>query len=493
MLALPGLARAQSAAAGPRCVLPPGPTLYAEYAEVAVAPTIRRDIFGPARPSLVLATSQQSIAQELRSLGAYTILWQMKIERLLGDTRQPADSSSIVAAADQLYDKAVATTGCSTPSIALNELQGNWVPTPWGPTNAQYRANALELMRRLHARGAHPYLMVTTTPRPFTSSPEVVQWWRDAAAVGDLVLQVHFDGRYIYSRGPVEAGRLRRQKMRSVLDQFTAIGIPSQRLGLLHGFQSGRGFGGREGLPLAAWLRVVKWEVLAAKQVIAERAAAGAPIGSDWSWGWGDFPTLSKVDPQKHITACVYLWVRNPALCDGPGHAAKYGIYFNESLEEGQIILRPGAQCTVGHRSIWSADVARVAALRSAELGPVGSTEALALEYERLLERQHVEVPEADIATAEDAIVTERFAGDTNAYLAALAAAGVDRAEAQSIIGDQLRRERIAGALRRGRTFRKWALTGQRRALGTTTCAFDVRPALTVVDLTRWTPFLRLV
>ena len=39
-------------------------------------------------------------------------------------------------------------------------------------------------------------------------------------------------------------------------------------------------------------------------------------------------------DPDKEIAACVYLWTRNPALCNGPGTA---GPRFNTDLVEGQL------------------------------------------------------------------------------------------------------------------------------------------------------------
>ena len=259
--------------------------------------------------------------EELRAAGAHTVFWQMKIEHILGLPSVPQNPEEVVPAADKLYARAARETGCSTPLIALNELQGARLATPWRQPNAQYRANTLTLLRRLHVHGARPFLLVPTTPDIYTASPEAADWWRQVAAVSDIVLQVHFNGRYIAAQGPIQASRFRRQKMRRVLDQFEAIGVSPARLGLLHGFQSGLGKGGREGLPLPKWLDVVKWEALAAQQVIAERAAAGKPLATVWSWGWGDFPELSPPDPEKPLVACVYLWARDPALCDAPAFA----------------------------------------------------------------------------------------------------------------------------------------------------------------------------
>jgi hypothetical protein len=500
LLALAGVA-ALAAAADARadhwvpgaCGLPPALPLHVEYAEGAVSARILYEIFGPARPALVLATSGSNVPGRLRGLGAHTIFWEMKIQHLLGTTTAPAAPAAIDAAADRLYRRAANATGCATPSIALNELNGGWLSTPWSSTNMQYRANTLQLLRRLHSRGAHPYLMVTTSPRPFTDTPDAADWWRQAATVSDLVLQVHFDARFSYRRGPIVASRLRRMKMRRVIDQFTGIGIPPQRLGLLHGFQSGRGFGGREGLALAKWLRVVKWEVLAAKQVIAERQADGAQIGSDWSWGWGDFPSLSRVDPDKHVTACVYLWARDPRLCNGPRRAADHGAPFNTSLTEGQIILARGVHCSVGgDGATIASETVRALADVNPGRGPIGRPAALNALFSWLIDARHAVVRAADVAAAERAVIEQRFAGQGADYERALAAAKLPLPLARALLADQLRRQRIARKLRAGRTYPYWLSEKKTQALRTTICLRDELPQLGVGDLTVDLPFLRL-
>ena len=74
----------------------------------------------------------------------------------------------------------------------------------------------------------------------------------------------------------------------------------------------------------------MKLEALAAKQVAAETKIQGV-----WSWGWPSFSAAGN-DPDKAAAACVYLWARDPKLCDGPKLA---GAAFNTSLTEGQISL----------------------------------------------------------------------------------------------------------------------------------------------------------
>src|SRR5206468_7248496 len=123
--------------------------------------------------------------------------------------------------------------------------------------------------------------------------------------------------------GPVLGARRVREGGRGFVSQLHGIGIETSKLGIALGFHSALtlGIGGRQGLqPVEAWLRVVKWEAIATAQVAKETGLA-----SIWSWGWALF---GATDPDKLVTACVYLWARDPSLCDAPGKA---GPAFNTS------------------------------------------------------------------------------------------------------------------------------------------------------------------
>ena len=112
-----------------------------------------------------------------------------------------------------------------------------------------------------------------------------------------------------------------RKGMRGLVARFGAIGIPASRVALELQFQSAPGQGGRQGLqPTSAWLEFVKLEALAAKQVAADTRIEGV-----WSWGWPSFSVAGN-DPDKPAAACVYLWTRDPKLCDAPAVA---GAAFN--------------------------------------------------------------------------------------------------------------------------------------------------------------------
>jgi hypothetical protein len=192
---------------------------------------------------------------------------------LVGTTTAPADPPTISAAAETLFDAAATSSGCSTPLIALNELNGASTTTPWTTTNARHRQNV-------------PVL----------------------------------------------------------------------------GFQSGPGAGGREGLrPSSTWFRYAKLNTLAAKRVAGEFGVATV-----WTWGWRT-SSASGADPDKEAAACVYLWTRDPALCDGPGAA---GPDFDASRTEGQIALPPGIQCSLDGRLLRQTDLSHMTRSRTTETSP---------------------------------------------------------------------------------------------------------------------------
>ena len=123
--------------------------------------------------------------------------------------------------------------------------------------------------------------------------------------------EVYFGAPVVHARGPVVGPRTVRQAFRKRIEAFVGARRALGRLGLMLGFQSGRGAAGREGLePTSAWLDYVKGQALAAREVAGETGLA-----TIWSWGWGTFGPQS-ADADKAAAACVYLWARDPTLCD---------------------------------------------------------------------------------------------------------------------------------------------------------------------------------
>jgi hypothetical protein len=380
---------------------------------------------------IVATEGGPTVPKKFWNYGAKTVFWQMRLGDIAGTTAKPADPATIPAAAQRLYEKAVtASDGCSQPVIALNELNGPGTTTPWTATNAQYRANVLELVNQLAARGARPFLLLPSTP--YTGGA-AADWWRQVAQSSDIVPEVYFSGPAMWKQGPIVASRSMRRSLRQAIRNLASLGIPTSRLGFVLGFQSSPG--GRSGLqPASSWYQVVKWEALAAKQVAAETGVA-----SIWSWGWATFSSDKSGDVEKRAAACVYLWARDSSLCDGPANA---GDGFDDSLTEGQIdALATGVQCQSGSLLISTqalTDLTQVVGDRDV---------AFTLLLQRLVEQEQATVTPADVAQAERATVSLAFAGSNSAYVAALTQARTNRATARLLLADDIRRVRIQAGL----------------------------------------------
>jgi hypothetical protein len=328
--------RVQADAPG-RCGLPAKGPLWIDYAGHS-APIIPK-------PGLILALSSGTVLPaQLRQAGAATMFFDLHLNGRIGTPSAPADPATIAVKAQKEFDFAVQVTGCATPLIAENELFGAQTPTPWTATTAQYRANVLLLLQALDTLGATTAITIANPPN---TGGEAANWWRAAAKASILVRQVYFTSprpRGLYALGPARASRAMRQGMRALVAHFGQIGIPASRVALELQFQSAPGEGGRQGLqPTSAWLEFVKLEALAAKQVARE-----IPVEGIWSWGWPSFSVAGN-DPDKPAAACVYLWARDPRLCNGPLLA---GARFDTSRSEGQLTLPAGVRCTLGSSQV---------------------------------------------------------------------------------------------------------------------------------------------
>jgi hypothetical protein len=163
-------------------------------------------------------------------------------------------------------------------------------------------------------------------------------------------------------------------------------------------------------------------------------------VSSIWSWGWAEWTTTpGEHDPAKPKAACVYLWTRNPKLCNGPAAAGKG---FKRSRTEGQLILAPGLRCRLGTAAVrWSAINPILKLTGDSEL-------AFSNAFARAVEQKASHVSYSDILAAERSIVAARFGGSRGAYKAAIAEARTNLSVARSIIGDELRRARIQSKFR---------------------------------------------
>jgi hypothetical protein len=417
----------QHALAG-QCGLPNGRPLWIDYADGSVP---FWQTF--AQPGVIAAAANFIFPPQLRAGGAKTVYWDMYLNRRVGTPSEPADPSAIAPRANRFFDYASASSACATPIIAENELFGANTLAPWSPSNSQYRANVLAWLQALAARGARPALLISSPP--YTGG-DAAQWWRQVAQVADIVREAYFPAPAIYQQGPIAGSRSLRLMFRQDAAQLLAIGIPPARIGLMLGFHTTPGSGGRERLqPAQAWFEVVKLQALAARQVAHE-----LHLGSIWSWGWAQWKTLpGEIDPDKPAAACVYLWTRNPLLCDGPAAA---GPGFDASRTEGQLLLPRGVRCTVnGQRMAWDA-VNGIKALTGDEQA------AFTAGYARLVAGQRTKVSTRRVLAAERLLIRQRFGGSRAAFAGALAQAHASRATALGAIADELSRLQIAPRLR---------------------------------------------
>jgi hypothetical protein len=421
VLASPGTGRTALS-----CGLPEAQPTWIDFADGSVS--FWRERF--ARPGVVVATGGTQLAAEARTAGAGTVHWDMYLRKRVGTPSDPADPGLIEKRADALFEYAVSVSGCQTPLIALNEMWGASLPTPLTPTAERYRANVLRFVTRLAERGGRPALLVSS--EPFTGG-DAAPWWRSLAAVSDLVLENYANANLIWRDGPVDGSRRLRMRYRQSAAKLNAIGIPPSRIGIMIGFQTGAGAGGREGLqPRSRWFSVAKWQTLAVRQVARELR-----LSHVWSWGWAQRNERSN-DPDKTFAACVWLWARDASLCDAP---AILGDELDADMRTGQLNLPGGTRCVYGSTPITASGVAALAKVtQDREL-------ALTALVVRAVERERTRVSPTEILTLERRIVRARFGGSTSAFRAALTDTGATLAVARGIMGDELRSREVLDRL----------------------------------------------
>jgi hypothetical protein len=378
------------------------------------------------KQGVVVGIGSGTYPQQIRAAGAATVYFDLNLKNRVGTTTKPADPSLIPGRVKSFFAFAQQQTGCATPVIVLNELSGPGLVTPWSDNNAQYRADILAFVQGLAAAGAHPVLLLPS--KPYTGGDAGV-WWQQVATVAELVREIYVPAPSTWKLGPVLGSRTLRMDYRQAVADFTSIGIPANKVGIMISFATTNGFGGRNGLqPALAWYEVAKWQSLAAQQVAAETG-----IASVWSWGWGEW-NVAEQDPAKPYAMCAWLWARSPSLCNAPQAIPD----FDASKTEGQLtVLRPGVQCLVGKQTISTAAIAQLSGLTG---DPETAYSAL---FERLVESAAFPVANASVLAAERAVIRQEFRGSRALYNAALARAHTTVVQARAILADQLRRATV--------------------------------------------------
>ena len=433
LLVVPSLASAatpRAAAPAPyagQCGIPATQPVWFEFGQTYLEP-----VFG--QPGIVIGASTGDWPAHMRSLGAGTVYFDLNLRKRVGTPTKPTDPATMPDRAKRLYDFASQQTGCSAPVVVFNELAGPGLVTPWSDTNAQYRANVLSLLQNIASLGARPVLLI---PAAAYAGGDALSWWQQVAAVAEIVREVYVPATATWKQGAVLGNRTLRERYRDAVSDLTSLGIPPNKVGIMISFATTVGFGGRNGLqPAGAWYQVIKWQALAARQVAAETG-----IASVWSWGWGRW-SAGEQDPDKGHAACVWLWARSASLCDAP---RQLGSQFDTSLREGQLsLLSAATQCLIGRRPLGDGAIDQLQAL-------TGDREtAYSAAYERIVESTYTPVPTSAVLEAERAVIAQRFGGSRAAYVDALRSAHANISVARGILGDQLRRARVAAGLPTG-------------------------------------------
>jgi hypothetical protein len=409
-----------------QCGIPANQTVWADYSWSTLLPVM-------ARPGTVLALTNgdatTDYSAQARALGAATYSFDVHLARKVGTPDAPADPVAIAGAAQGQYDMAVRRSGgCSSPLVVENELWGATTVTPWSATTAQYRADVLTYLQDLAKLGAHPVLLLARAP--YLGSSEAVSWWLQVAQVADIVREAYVPARPVWKLGPVLGNRLLRERYRAAVAPLMSIGIPASRLGIMISVLSQKGGGGRSGLePTSAWLQVVKWYALSAKEVASEFR-----LGSVFSWGWQQW-NPKEMDPTKADAACAWLWARQGGLCNA---RRVLGPDFDASRTAGQISLPARAFCEVpGYGTIGPAALKRLTAV----IGDRGA--ALSALFERLVEEHYAGASRTAVRAAEREVIAGSFGGKRGAYVAALAHAHLTVPAARAVLADEIRRAEL--------------------------------------------------
>ena len=354
LLALAGafLAIAPAAQAA-QCGLPDAAPWWIDFSDGSVS--FRDSVFK--HPGVIAASTGALAPASLRAGGAQTVYWYMHLDAIVGSPAAPAPAANIPAAAASLLAAAQASSGCTTPVIALNEMTGQDSPSPWSAGTTAYRANILALATALTAAGARPFLLIPGTPHPPDVTGDAGAWWRQLATVSDIVLEVYAQAPSIASAAGRCSARARsasRSAARSSPFSRSAC-PPAGSVSCSASSRASATPGARDSSPPTAGSR---WS--SSRRSPRGRSPRELGVASVWSWGWGTFDSAG-ADADKPLAACTYLWTRDPALCDV---LAQVDGDFDGSLDEGQILLAAGVQCQIGPKeTITTAAIDRLARL----------------------------------------------------------------------------------------------------------------------------------
>jgi len=232
------------------------------------------------------------------------------------------------------------------------------------------------------------------------------RWWRQVAQVASIVREVYFGAPKIYKLGIVQGSRTIRQMFRAGAGDFHLDRDPAFEA-RDHAPASRHDGLRRARTPAAGeqWFELTKLQALAARTVAKRAPPRVRLVPGAGRRGRG------RDDPDKHANACVYLWTRNPKLCDAPRMRR---ARVEHRSDRGPVDLPAGLAL---HRE-W----------KPGALGPRASISRLTqdpqppsrLAYGRAVASSYAQVNSKAILDAEKAVIALHFGGSRAAYIAAL-------------------------------------------------------------------------
>ena len=360
----------------------------------------------------------------------------MKLERARRhDDRARTTRRTITAAvAEALRRTRVASTGCETPIIALNELNGASTDDAVdGERTRSYRAERPPdaPARAQPNRARRPFLLV---PGPVRGLKSPYIWRRGARLVAP-----GGSGRVPRSRaalqralhlgmGPSSAADARGWRCAIAISAFTGIGIPAATLGLLLGFQSGP-----EGRTRGAPAELEPWFCSSSRTRSQRAGRPGARPRPDLVVGLGHVLRGWRRPGQAGGRLRLPLGAR-PALCDGPAVAGP-----------GSTPRRPRARSlptrgrAVRARRHGDPDIGDRPYLQGDRRAPASRVDG-ALPEGRRERAPPRSLPTSSSRRIKRILIALRFGGKLSPhYLAALRRAGASLAVARAVIADELR------------------------------------------------------
>ena len=363
-----------------------------------------------AKPGVIAAASNLLFPPQLRAGGAHTVYFDLYLNNRVGSPSKRVDPAKIEDQANRIFYRAVASSGCAFPWIALNELFG---ANDDDALDARQRAVPRERARvRAHARRTRRASRSCSCPTAPVREPT-----RRSSGGGRspqyayIIREVYFAAPQINKLGPVLGSRRMRGAFRQRHHRLRGHGHPALADRALPRLP------GRAAAPAAAkgssGIALVPQHQAAGARGPPGRVGAEDPL--DLVVGLGSLG-LDEGRPRQGDRRLRLPLDAQPGAVRRPG--------------DGRAEVRRRPHRGPDHVASRAVSSARSQAIRSAA-GEIGALTRLTGDRQaaftalsaRVAASLKVPVREREIVAAERSVIRHRFGGSRGAYRAALARA----------------------------------------------------------------------